>query len=66
MRVFTAAYLSGNTEVERPSGLFPCQYSGWAIVEPDVIRGKRAVSSKESMNFNLDYLNKVISSSSRT
>jgi len=37
------------------------QYSGWAIVEQDVIYGKTAVAPVESMRASLDYLKKVIS-----
>ncbi len=37
------------------------QYSGWAIVEQDVIYGKTAIPPIESMRASLDYLKKVIS-----
>jgi inosose dehydratase len=37
------------------------QYSGWAIVEQDVIYGKTAVPPAESMRASLDYLKNVVS-----
>jgi inosose dehydratase len=37
------------------------QYSGWAIVEQDVIYGQASVPPVESMRASLNYLNKVIS-----
>jgi hypothetical protein len=37
------------------------QYSGWAIVEQDVIYGKAAVSPVESMRASLSYLKNLIS-----
>ena len=37
------------------------QYSGWAVVEQDVIYGKTTVPPVESMRASLTYLKKVIS-----
>ncbi len=37
------------------------QYSGWVVVEQDVIYGKTAVAPVESMRASLDYLKNVIS-----
>jgi len=37
------------------------QYSGWLVVEQDVIYGKAAIPPVESMRASLDYLKKVIS-----
>jgi inosose dehydratase len=37
------------------------QYSGWAVVEQDVVYGKTSIPPVESMRASLNYLNKVIS-----
>ena len=40
-------------------------YSGWAIVEQDVIYGKAAIAPVESMRASLSYLKTVVSNLSR-